>query len=87
MPVASNVLPCRTSARTLPASMRIVSPLAASVNDTAASSAWWGNTLAYFGTNLSPALFGVGYIVGLNIGIVMLAGGMIAWKRAGLPTQ
>jgi len=52
------------------------------IPDTAASSAWWGNTLAYFGTNLSPALFGVGYIVGLNIGIVMLAGGMIAWNVA-----
>ena len=26
--------------------------------------------IAYFATNLSPALFGVGYIVGLNVGIV-----------------
>jgi putative OPT family oligopeptide transporter len=52
------------------------------IPDTAATSAWWGNTLAYFGTNLSPALFGVGYIVGLNIGIVMLAGGVIAWNIA-----
>ncbi|MGD8930767.1 MAG: oligopeptide transporter, OPT family, partial [Lysobacterales bacterium] len=52
------------------------------IPDTAATSAWWGKTLAYFGTNLSPALFGVGYIVGLNIGVVMLAGGMIAWNVA-----
>lgn len=52
------------------------------IPDTAASSAWFGKTLAYFGTNLSPALFGVGYIVGLNIGIVMLAGGVIAWNIA-----
>jgi putative OPT family oligopeptide transporter len=52
------------------------------IPDTAASSSWWGNSIAYFGTNLSPALFGVGYIVGLNIGIVMLAGGMIAWNIA-----
>lgn len=52
------------------------------IPDTAASSAWWGKTLAYFGANLSPALFGVGYIVGLNIGIVMLAGGVIAWSIA-----
>ena len=29
------------------------------------------------GTNLSPALLGVGYIVGLNIGIVVLLGSMI----------
>jgi putative OPT family oligopeptide transporter len=52
------------------------------IPDTASSSAWFGKTLGYFGTNLSPALFGVGYIVGLNIGIVMLAGGVIAWNVA-----
>ncbi|HXQ64462.1 MAG TPA: oligopeptide transporter, OPT family, partial [Steroidobacteraceae bacterium] len=36
-------------------------------------------TIAYVGVNLSPALLGVGYIVGLNIGLVMIAGGLIAW--------
>jgi putative OPT family oligopeptide transporter len=35
--------------------------------------------IAYFGVNLSPALLGVGYIVGLNVGLVMLAGGLLAW--------
>ena len=54
------------------------------IPDTAAVSGWMGKGLAYFGTNLSPALFGIGYIVGLNIGIVMLAGGMIAWN-IGIP--
>ena len=54
------------------------------IPDTAAVSAWVGKGLAYFGTNLSPALLGIGYIVGLNIGIVMLAGGMIAWS-IGIP--
>jgi putative OPT family oligopeptide transporter len=52
------------------------------IPDSAAISAWLGKTIGYFGTNLSPALFGVGYIVGLNIGIVMLAGGVIAWNIA-----
>jgi putative OPT family oligopeptide transporter len=52
------------------------------IPDTAATSAWFGKTIGYFGTNLSPALFGVGYIVGLNIGIVMLAGGVLAWNIA-----
>jgi putative OPT family oligopeptide transporter len=52
------------------------------IPDTAAASGWIGKALTYFGTNLSPALFGIGYIVGLNIGIVMLAGGMIAWNIA-----
>ena len=48
----------------------------------AAWASWWGKGIAYFGTNLSPALLGVGYIVGLNIGAVMLAGGVIAWNIA-----
>jgi putative OPT family oligopeptide transporter len=51
--------------------------------DTAAGAAWVGNKgIAYFGTNLSPALFGVGYIVGLNVGIVVLLGAIIGWNIA-----
>ena len=42
----------------------------------------WGKTIAYMGTNLSPALLGVGYIVGLNIGIVVLLGAVIGWNVA-----
>jgi len=38
--------------------------------------------LAYLGTNLSPALLGVGYIVGLNIGIVVLSGAVLSWHIA-----
>ncbi len=52
------------------------------IPDTAASAGFFGKYLAYFGTNLSPALLGVGYIVGLNIGIVVLAGAMISWNIA-----
>ena len=52
------------------------------IPDTAAWSTYVGKGIAYFGTNLSPALLGVGYIVGLNIGAVMLAGGVIAWNIA-----
>jgi putative OPT family oligopeptide transporter len=52
------------------------------IPDTAFVSAWLGKTIAYFGTNLSPALFGVGYIVGLNIGVVVIAGGIISWDIA-----
>jgi putative OPT family oligopeptide transporter len=43
------------------------------IPDTAFVSGWLGRTIAYFGTNLSPALLGVGYIVGLNIGVVVIA--------------
>lgn len=52
------------------------------IPDSAAAAAYAGKGIAYFGTNLSPALFGVGYIVGLNIGIVVLAGGIISWNFA-----
>ena len=34
------------------------------------------------GTDLSPALISVGYIVGRNIGILVLAGGLISWALA-----
>jgi putative OPT family oligopeptide transporter len=52
------------------------------IPDTAAASGFFGKWLAYFGTNLSPALLGVGYIVGLNIGALALVGGMISWNIA-----
>ncbi len=54
------------------------------IPDTAQIAGWFGKTLGYAGTNLSPALFGVGYIVGLNIGIVVFAGGFIGWNL-GIP--
>ncbi|HET9031325.1 MAG TPA: oligopeptide transporter, OPT family [Dokdonella sp.] len=50
--------------------------------DTAAGATWVGKAIAYMGTNLSAALLGVGYIVGLNIGIVVLGGAMIGWNIA-----
>jgi len=36
-------------------------------------------TLAYLGTNLSPALMAVGYIVGLNIAVLVFLGGALNW--------
>jgi putative OPT family oligopeptide transporter len=38
-----------------------------------------GKAPFYFGLNLSPALLGVGYVCGLNVGTVMLAGGVLAF--------
>lgn len=52
------------------------------VPDTAAHASFLGKGIAYLGTNLSPALLGVGYIVGLNIGIVVVAGGLLSWDIA-----
>ena len=46
------------------------------IPDTAAAAAYVGIAgIAYVGTNLSPALLGVGYIVGLNIAAFVVVGG------------
>ncbi|RZA22232.1 MAG: oligopeptide transporter, OPT family [Lysobacteraceae bacterium] len=52
------------------------------IPDTAAGAGFFGKYLGYMGTNLSPALLGVGYIVGLNIGIVVLSGSVLSWHIA-----
>jgi putative OPT family oligopeptide transporter len=52
------------------------------IPDTAAAAGFIGKFLAYMGTNLSPALLGVGYIVGLNIGIVVVSGSILSWHIA-----
>ena len=44
-----------------------------------------GGSIAYFGSNLSPALLSVGYIVGLNIAVLMFLGGALNWYVA-IPT-
>lgn len=38
--------------------------------------------ILYFGSNLSPALVGVGYIVGLNIAVLVFLGGVMNWLVA-----
>ena len=40
------------------------------------------STIGYVGINLSPALISVGYIVGLNISVLVFAGGVISWYFA-----
>ena len=41
-----------------------------------------GGTLLYFGANLSAALLSVGYIVGLNIAVLVFLGGLCNWLIA-----
>ncbi len=41
-----------------------------------------GKTIAYAGINLSPALLSVGYIVGVNIALLVFVGGAISWYVA-----
>ena len=50
------------------------------IPDTAFLSGFLGKAVVYVGTNLSPALLGVGYIVGLNIGIVVVSGSIVSWN-------
>lgn len=38
-----------------------------------------GGAVTYLGANLSPALLAVGYIVGLNVALLVFAGGVITW--------
>jgi putative OPT family oligopeptide transporter len=38
-----------------------------------------GGSVAYFGSNLSPALLSVGYIVGINIAVLIFLGGAANW--------
>jgi len=41
-----------------------------------------GKTIVYGGSNLSPALLSVGYIVGLNIAVLIFLGGVANWYIA-----
>ncbi len=41
-----------------------------------------GGSIAYFGSNLSPALISVGYIVGINISVLVFIGGAMNWLVA-----
>ncbi|AMV07459.1 OPT family oligopeptide transporter [Xanthomonas citri] len=54
------------------------------IPDTWAQATYLGSSrlVGYIGTNLSPALLGVGYIVGLNVGIVVLSGSILSWHIA-----
>ena len=54
------------------------------IPDSWAQAAYVGGSkvTAYIGTNLSPALLGVGYIVGLNVGIVVVSGSILSWHIA-----
>ncbi len=50
---------------------------------TAQAAAYAGqSTILYLGTNLSPALLGVGYIVGLNVATLVFIGGVLSWHVA-----
>ncbi|MDY7107048.1 MAG: oligopeptide transporter, OPT family [Planctomycetota bacterium] len=41
-----------------------------------------GSSIFYYGTNASPALLAVGYIVGINIAVLVFLGGALNWYGA-----
>lgn len=51
-------------------------------SETAQAATFAGKGIAYVGTNVSPALLSVGYIVGLNIATLVFVGGAISWYFA-----
>jgi putative OPT family oligopeptide transporter len=52
------------------------------IPDSSLASGFLGKYLGYMGTNLSPALLGVGYIVGFNIGAVVVSGSLLSFNIA-----
>jgi putative OPT family oligopeptide transporter len=50
------------------------------IPDAANLSGFLGKAVVYVGTGLSPAMLGVGYILGLNVGIVIVAGSILSWN-------
>ncbi len=50
--------------------------------ESAAIARSFGGAVTYVGTNLSPALVAVGYIVGLNIAVLVFLGGASNWLAA-----
>ena len=52
------------------------------IPDSALASGFIGKYLGYMGANISPALLGVGYIVGLNIGAVVVSGSLLSFNIA-----
>jgi putative OPT family oligopeptide transporter len=52
------------------------------IPDSALASGFVGKYVGYMGTNISPALLGVGYIVGLNIGAVVVSGSLLSYNIA-----
>lgn len=51
-------------------------------NGTIEEARYAGSTIVYFGSNLSPALVAVGYIVGLEIAVLVFIGGALNWLVA-----
>ncbi|MGQ0587803.1 MAG: OPT family oligopeptide transporter, partial [Gammaproteobacteria bacterium] len=52
------------------------------IADNASGATFLGKYLGYMGMGLSPALLGVGYIVGLTIGIVVVSGSILSYNIA-----
>ena len=66
------------------AAVKLLGGLVGVVNGTLQGATRLGGRIFYLGTDVSPALLAVGYIVGLNVAILIFIGGAIAWL-VGIP--
>ncbi|MDP6522806.1 MAG: oligopeptide transporter, OPT family [Kiritimatiellia bacterium] len=64
--------------------VKLLAGLVGVVNGTLEGATRLGGRIFYLGTDVSPALLAVGYIVGLNVAILIFIGGAIAWL-VGIP--
>ena len=49
------------------------------IKGTVEGACYWGRSLVYGGMDISPALVGVGYIVGLEVALLVFLGGAVGW--------
>ncbi len=67
------------SAMVVGAVFKLLSSVFGIIKDTVASARLVGKSVFYFGSDMSVLLLGVGYIVGINIAILVFVGGAIGW--------
>lgn len=63
----------------LGAGAKVLAGLLAIIQGTKEAAIAMGDRILYFGSDVSPMLVGVGYIVRLNVAILLFAGGAIGW--------
>lgn len=70
------------SAMAIGAVFKLLTSVFGIVKESVASAKVLGRSVLYFGSDMSILLLGVGYIVGINIAVLVFAGGAIGWILA-----
>lgn len=63
----------------LGAGAKVLGGLLKVIQETKEAASAFGDRVTYFGSDVSPMLVGVGYIVRLNVAMLLFAGGAIGW--------